>query len=77
MRITSGTRQLAAGEVVELRGLVEDLVHGDADEVEELDLADGADAGDGEADREADSAGLAERAVADDRRRRSAPRGRA
>ena len=57
--------QLAAGEVVELRRLVEDLVHRDADEVEELDLADGANAGDREPDRVADGAGLAERGVAD------------
>ena len=32
-------RELAAGEVVQLGGLVEDLIHRDADEVEELDLA--------------------------------------
>ena len=30
--------ELAAREVVQLRGLVEDLIHRDADEVEELDL---------------------------------------
>ena len=57
--------ELAAGEVVELRRLVEDLVHRDADEVEELDLAHRPDAGHGEADRVADRARFAERGVAD------------
>ena len=57
--------ELAAGEVVELRRLVEDLVHRHADEVEELDLAHGAHAGDGEADGVADRARLAQRRVAD------------
>ena len=57
--------ELAAREVVQLRGLVEDLVHRDADEVEELDLAHCADAGDREADGVADRARLAERRVAD------------
>ncbi len=57
--------ELAAGEVVELRGLVEDLIHRDADEVEELDLADGPHARDREPDRVADGAGLAERRVTD------------
>jgi hypothetical protein len=50
---------------VKLRGLVEDLVHRDADEVEELDLADGPHAGDRETDRVADGARLAERRAAD------------
>ena len=58
-------RELAAGEVVELRGLVEDLVHRHADEVEELDLADRAHARDREPDRVADGARLAERGVTD------------
>ena len=57
--------ELPAGEVVQLRGLVEDLVHRDADEVEELDLAHRPHARDGETDRVADRARLAERRVAD------------
>ena len=70
-------RELAAGEVVELRGLVEDLVHRDADEVEELDLAHRAHARDREADRVADGARLAERRVADPSPRRTSRRARA
>ena len=57
--------ELAAGEVVELRRLVEDLIHRDADEIEELDLAHGTDAGDGEADGVADGARLAQAGVSD------------
>ena len=51
---------------MELRRLVEDLVHRHADEVEELQLDDRADPGDREADPEADGGRLAERTVADD-----------
>ena len=58
--------ELAAREVVQLRRLVEDLVHRDAHEVEELDLAHGPHARDREPDRVADGAGLAERRVTDD-----------
>ena len=59
-------RELAAGEVVQLRRLVEDLVHGDADEVEELDLAHRPHTRDREADRETDGARFAQRAIAHD-----------
>ena len=51
-----GHVELAAGEVVELRRLVEDLVHRHADEVEEFDLDHSPHAADREADSEADGA---------------------
>ena len=55
--------QAPAAHVVELCRLVVDLIHADADEVEELDLDDRPHTADREADTKADGARLAERSV--------------
>ena len=65
MRITSGSVGCAAHHEPELRRLVHDLVEGDAGEVGELQLDDGAQAGEGGADPAADEPALGQRRVAD------------
>jgi hypothetical protein len=57
--------QLAAGHEVRLRRLVDELVEGEGQEVDEHDLDDGAEAGLGGADRDPADRRLADRRVAD------------
>ena len=58
-----GHLDLAAEHVAHLGGVVEKLVHADADEVHEHQLGDGAHAGGGGADGGADEGGFGERGV--------------
>ena len=65
IRITSGMLGVAAHHEAELRGLVHDLVEGDAGEVGELQLDDRPQPGERRADPAADEAALGQRRVAD------------
>ena len=65
IRRTSGMRRLAAHHEPQLRRLVHDLVEGDAREVRELELHDGAQPRQRGADATADEAALGQRRVAD------------
>ena len=65
IRITSGMLGVAAHHEPELRGLVHDLVEGDAGEVRELQLDDRPQPGQRRADPAADEAALGQRRVAD------------
>lgn len=55
---------MPAEEIVHLGGLIDDLIHGDRDEIHELQFHHAAHAVDRRADSEADGGGLAERAIA-------------
>ena len=71
VRTTMRHADLAAEHVAALGGLVGDLIHGEAGEIDVHDLGDGAQAGHRRADGRADDGGLGDRRVDARARRRT------